>query len=808
MTAKSYYLIIAIFLLPFLLKGQDSYQPESARFSVEGIVFDKSTRQPMEYATVSVVSVPDSTIAGGTVTGKNGNFKIDIETPGKYQLHVRFIGFDRYAQSFTISSHYRHHDAGKIHISPAAENLNEVTVSGNKNAVEYQIDKKVVHVSEQYTAISGNAADVLANVPSVQVDIEGNVTLRGNANFTVLIDDRPTILEPAEALQQIPAGMIQDIEIITNPSAKYDPEGTAGIINIITKKRSLEGISGIIHLNAGLDKKYGSDFLLNYKAEKFKVFVSADYNYRNYPGNIKQETETFDSDTTFFLHSEGDRERLRESLSAKAGFEFYPTDNDVISISSRYGKRTSKSDMNTDYSQWNSFNQSPSKYQSIEDNERGGNFVSLNSEYSHKFNGDREHKFDVHLMAYQYDGSDESINTLKDDFGQVVNSQKSGEAGPSQGFRYRVNYKRPLSATMKMEAGAQGRYRDAAEDNTVYYLDIDKNEYELQEKFSHNVEYFRNIHAGYALMNGEYEQFGWQAGFRAEYTYRKIELKDLNDDFTIDRWDYFPTLHLSYKLHSDQQLMASYSRRIDRPRGWYLEPFITWSDAYNVRQGNPDLKPEYIDSYEIGYQKEFGKNAVSMEIFYRTTENRIERVRSVYRENIMMRTFENVGTDYSFGTEVMLNTVFRKKWESNFTGNFFNYRIEGKIDDVDFERSSLTWSVRWNNIINITKTTRLQLNPAYHGREVEAREVESGFFYMSGAIRQSLADNKITLTLQVRDIFATAKHESETDAPDFYSYRLYTHKSPMVMLNFTWRINNYKNRNREGGDFEGGMDMD
>jgi len=259
--------------------------------------------------------------------------------------------------------------------------------------------------------------------------------------------------------------------------------------------------------------------------------------------------------------------------------------------------------------------------------------------------------------------------------------------------------------------------------------------------------------------------------------------------------------------------MASYSRRIDRPRGWFLEPFLTWSDAYNVRRGNPDLQPEYINSWEMGYQKEFDRNAVSLEVYYRSTDNRIERVRSVYEENIMLQTFENVGTDYSLGTELMANINLAQWWETSLTGNFYDYRVRGQLNQTDFDRHSFTWSMRWSNIFNITDNTRLQLNPFYHSPEVEAQERESGFFAMHGALRHSFMNNKLNLTLQVRDVFGTAKHESEIDGAGFYRYRLYTHESPIVMLNLTWRINNYRNgrRNNGGGEdveFEGGEGME
>ena len=773
-------------------------------FVVTGKVLDNATGQPMEYATVTLLATSDSSMIDGTTTSLDGTFSIQTGLAGEMFLKVGFIGYERSYQKITLNEDNPRVDMGPIRLKPSVETFEEVNIVANRHTMEYRIDKKVVHVSEQYSAISGNATDVLENVPSVQVDIEGNVSLRGNSNFTVLIDDRPTVLDANEALQQIPAGMIKDIEIITNPSAKYDPEGTAGIINIITKKNYISGLNGVMHLNAGLDDKYGADMLLNYRQEKFNIFIGADYNKRNHPGTVVERNRTYSGDTTFFLDSEGDYTRRRESYSARAGVEWFPNDNSSFSLSGRYGSRQYQGLSNTEFREWNTFKPNEDVFISDENWERGGNFYSVSTDFIHKFSG-REHKLDAQLMFYQRDGEEESLNTLINESGEITNGQRSTESGPSKGMHYRLNYNRPFSDALKLEAGAQGRLRESQEDNRVYYFNTANETYELQEKFSNDVQYSRSIHALYGLVRGELDKFGYQLGLRGEYTYRLIELLDKGDEFNINRWDYFPTAHASYQLPSEYQLMASYSRRIDRPRGWYLEPFITWSDAYNVRRGNPDLQPEYIDSYELGLQKTFNDNSVSIEAYYRKTKNRIERIRSVYAENILLQTYENVGTDYALGTEVMLNMLPVKWWETNLTGNFYDYRVEGRLNDVEFDKRSFTWSLRWNNILNITKSTRLQLNPAYHSPEVEVQEQEEGYFVMHAAIRQVLLEDRLNTTLQLRDVFSSAKHESEIIGEDFYNYRLYEHKAPIVMLNLTWTINNYKDR-QGPGNMDDGMD--
>jgi len=813
MRSWKYFGMVLLLVLISLASLQAQEGKGRGAFSISGKVIDQDAGQPMEYATVTLLSYPDSSLLGGIAADVSGSFNLNVKQPGRYILKVGFIGYKRFQQEVTLGADSRHLDMGEVHLYPLAANIDEVTVRANEHAVEYQIDKKVIHVEEQYTAISGNAVDVLENVPSIQVDIEGNVSLRGNSNFTVLIDDRPTVLDANDALQQIPAGMIKDIEIITNPSAKYDPEGTAGIINIVTKKRTLEGISGITHLDVGWGDKYGGDFLLNYRNAHYNVYFGADYQDRTYPGFIEEESRTYGPDTTFYLLSDGDRQRSRKSYSGRLGFEWFPDDRNTFSLSARYGSRGGESRSQTNYQEWNSLITGRSVYDSRESSDRGGGFFAINSEYTRQFSS-KDHKLDLQAMFYRREGEDNSINLLRNTEDVIRSGQKSLEGGPGTGFRYRINYMQPFSEAFNIEVGAQGRLGDSEEWNEMYYYNNTSGEYDLQERFSHESVYAQSTHAGYALASGEWNSLGYQLGLRGEYTYRDILLQTTGENFNINRWDYFPTLHFSYQLPDNHQLMASYSRRIDRPRGWFLEPFLTWSDAYNVRRGNPDLQPEYINSWEMGYQKEFDRNSVSMEVYYRSTRNRIERIRSVYEENVMLQTFENVGIDYSLGTEVMLNMNLNTWWETSLTGNFYDYRVKGRLNQVDFDKHSFTWSLRWNHIFNITDNMRLQLNPYYSSPEVEAQEKESGYFAMHGAVRQSFMNNKLNFTLQVRDVFGTARHESEINGADFYSYRLYRHESPIVMLNLTWRINNYRNGQRrdrggnEGIDFDEGGGME
>ncbi len=770
----------------------------------------------MQYATVALLSLPDSSIENGIITDSEGKFNVRVENPGDYLLKIDFIGYETFLTGITLARDNPLADIGTVYLKRSTVEIGEVSIEANEKSIEYKIDRKVVHVAEQYTALSGTAVDVLKNVPSIDVDIENNVSIRGNSNFTVLIDGRPSVLEGSEALQQFPAGIIRDIEIITNPSAKFDPEGTGGIINIITEKRTLTGLSGLVHADAGLDEKYGGDFLLNYRTEKFNYYLGSDYSNRKYPGTVERRQETYIGDTISYLHSAGDYYRGYNRYSSRAGIEWFPDEKNVISMSGRFGRRSSLGSSTINYEEWSNYTPVKNRYTNLEERERSGNYYSLNGEFTHNFNrvnmeDGREHRLDVNLMYYMREGNEEAENFLLDTAGKKNDGQRSTETGPSTGFEYRVNYEQPFTGVFNIEAGAQGRRGVSDESNRLYFYHPESDDFVLQDVFSHDVAYLRNIHALYGLFKGEYSDFGYQLGLRGEYTFRDINMED-QGQFNIDRWDYFPSLHFSYTPGQKNQFMASYSRRIDRPRGWYLEPFITWSDAYNVRRGNPELQPEYIGSYEVGYQRELNEtDFLSAELYYRVTDNKIERVRGVYKDNIMLSTYANVGTDYALGSEIMLSLKHFDWWESDFSGNFYNYRVSGDVFGEEIDRGRFTWSVEWNNIIKITETTRIQLYAEYDSPEIEAQETESATFEFDAAIRQSFMDNKLLLTLQMRDVFSSDNHQSEINAEDFYAYRFYKHRAPIIMLNLTFRLNNFEKNGGESiqggadeGSFEGG----
>jgi hypothetical protein len=767
--------------------------------NIEGQIYDGETREPLGFVSVAIYRQHDQELVTGTITEEDGYFSLKGLETGEYYIEVSFIGYEKtVVEKIEVNERRRRLDVGDIILPRSVEQLNEVEIVADELGVEYKIDRKVINVSQQLTAASGNAVDILENLPSITVDIEGNVSLRGSTGFMVLIDGRPTVMESSEALQQIPANTIENIEIITNPSAKYNPDGTAGIINIITKKNKLKGLSGTANFNLGNYERYGGGFLLNYTKKKWTAFFGADLNQGTRPGYEFNERITQNNDTTFLTRSEGDQKGRRYFWVMRGGLQYNLTEKDFFDFEFNYGYGKYSRTANQSFEEGIEPGGVVNDYMSFQDRSRGGNFYSINTSYRHDFEG-KGHNL---LAQFQYRtrmGEEQTTNQLLNEAGEITSGQFNTENGPGSEIQLNLDYTKPFDESSKLEAGYQSRLGLSNDVTELYWYDTELGDYVLQPEFSNDTEYRRDIHALYGIYAGEKGNFGYQVGLRGEYTYRVVSAVASPQDFTIDRFDYFPTFHTSLKMPAEQQVMASYSRRIERPRGWYLEPFITWSDAFNVRQGNPGLQPEYIDAMELAYLKGMGEHSLSFEGYYRITNNKTERIRSVYTENVMLSRPENVGRDYALGGEMVLSLNFFKWWKIDLSGNFYDYRLQGSLDEQVFDRQSFNWNSRLSNTFRFFEGNRVQLNGRYNSATVTAQGTRGANWTADIAISQEFLDKKMTGILQVRDMFGRVVREQTSSGVDFYSYGEEYNLAPQVSFTVNYRFNNYKNERRSSG---------
>jgi hypothetical protein len=754
--------------------------------SITGVVKDSTNNQTLEYATIMCYSSKNNEAVTGTTTNKNGLFKIAPVDTGEYYLLLSFIGYkQKRIDGVVIKTDQFKLNLNTVYLQLTEAILKEVMIDGSMPSIDYRLDKKVITVSKQIGAQSGSAIDILENVSSVQVDINGNVRLRGGTGISVLIDGKPTLLSASEALRQIPAKTIESIEIITNPSAKFDAEGSAGIINVILRKDRLEGINTYLNFTVGSFGRIGGNFLIKYKQKKYKIYLGTDYIQRDSPGITNRNRTTFDNDSTFNTTASGNYSAERKYGNVRTGIEFNFDKQDIFSLELKYQKwntlYTSKLNveervMPSDSIRFNT---------NFENRSTFGDIYTLKSFYKRLF-AKKGHQIKATFSYdYQY-GEDNPINELKSSDGNITDGKKNFETGTASLYRLKVDYDLPLGENSNFGAGLQSRF-EVYHDNTSfqdYYPD--DNEYVVQDDFTQQTDYLRNIHSFYAMFGSEVNRFEYQFGIRGEFTDRNIENTNHNEPFTFNKMDFFPTLHLAYDFQKKNQLYASYGRRIDRPRSSMLEPFFTWEDAFNIKRGNPELIPEYIDSYELGYIKKFNKNLFAFESYYRVSRNKIEDIFGVFEENILFNTPVNVGQDFTLGFEVSLSYRLFKWWDFDLMGTFYNYRVEGKVSGFDFSNQTNSWNSRFNNTFNIYKGIKIQINSLYNGPVVDAQGRFEGYYRLNAAIKTSLWDNQVSVVLEFRDVFSSVKNKYTGEGPRFYSNFESQREAPQIRFSISY----------------------
>ncbi len=764
---------------------------------ITGIIVDSVSEQPIELANIIIYDKTNKQLTGAA-TNEAGRFFISGINPGEYIIEFSFVGFETKIDTILINSDNKILNLGVIKLEQKPITIEGIEVTAEKPPIEFKIDKKVINVKEHYASQSGTAVDVLENVPAITVDIQGNVSLRGSTNFRVLIDNRPSILEPSEALQQIPASTIDRIEIITNPSARYDPEGLTGIINVITKKNIQSGINGIANFNLGLEQKYSGDFLLNYRYKKFRTFFGLDFNSLNFPGTETENRRTSTQDAIFYSLTQGNSSWLRRFYGFKLGTEYLISQKAKAGINFELRKREMERSSFQELTKW-SIPGDTTNFLRDNQTERGGLMSAINTDYLVNFK--KEQKLSTRFSININNGEDKSTNELYNQDTLLNDGWKSIEKGPMKRILFNLDYTQPISLFSekngKLETGTQTTIDLSNGGQDVYVYDTVTKEYIYKPEFSHLADFIHNIYAFYTTYRGEIKNFGYQTGIRGEYTYRFLELTGTVQDVNIKRFDIFPTLHLSYKFPPFDQIMISWTRRVNRPKNWDLEPFEIRRDPYSIHKGNPALLPEFVNAFELGYQRQWNNLLFSFDGYYRLTENHIEYITHLYAGDTILSTVENVGKDYAYGIEPTLDLKILKWLNINLSGNIYEHRIEGKIDNSSFTQESRTWSLRNMNSIILTKFTRLQITLMYNGPEIMAQGERNSFFIVNGGIRQEIIPRSLNLTLQVRDIFGTGKFENTSEGTNFYIHQEHKRESPVIILGLSYNFNNYRSEKRE-----------
>ena len=776
------------------------------KVEITGKIIDNDTKQPLEYATVVLTSINSKKITGG-LTDKNGNFNIEVNT-GTYTISVEFISF----KTFKINSKdiTANTNLGTISLATDSESLDEVEVIAEKTTVEIRLDKKIYNVGKDLTVRGGTVSDVLDNVPSVSVDVEGNVALRGNDNVRILINGKPSGLvglNSTDALRQLPADAIEKVEVITSPSARYDAEGTAGILNIILRRSKIQGLNGAITTNIGYPKSGGISGNLNYRTGDFNFFTTSGYNYREVPGNSFTSSEFISTTPSTFLEETRNFDRIRKGLSINTGIEWYV--NETASITASVVFRESDNESNTT--------------NEILQRDITGNETStlrldpeLEDDKTVQFslNFDKNFKTDGHKLTFdfQYEDSTEDENSLINQDGLDVEQVATLE--DQQRILLQTDYVLPIGEKTQFELGYRGNFNTL---DTDYMVAInDGGTFVPNTDLSNNLIYKEYVNALYSQYGSKHKKFSYLIGLRLEATRITIDQVTTNENDVKSYANLFPTVNLGFEINDNESLTLGYNRRIRRPRSRFINPFPSRSSATNLFQGNPDIDPSISDGFDLGYLNRFGKLTLNTSIYFQHATDAFNFISQDTGETVdlngqqvpvIRRTPINLATNDRYGFEFTLTYNPSKKWRVNGNFNLFKSITKGDFECENFDAENTSWFIRLNNKVTLPGKIDWQTRLSYRGPSENAQNKSEGIFSTNMAFSKDLFKEKASLAFNISDLFNTRKRRSETFTSTFVGTSEFQWRERSFNLSFTYRFNqkkkrNQRQRNDDGGDGE------
>ncbi len=812
------FIFISLFLFTQHLQAQ---RPSKAEVTIKGLVFDTDAGVPLEFATITLFSKQDSSVVTGGITDAQGKFEITTQ-PGRLFVKVEFISYETLViEEIPFEKGKTVIDLGVLEIGADTQMLDEVTIQAEKSTMQMALDKKIFNVGKDLANQGGSAAQILDNVPSVTVDVEGEVSLRGGSP-RILVDGKPSALvRDANGLRSIPANLIERIEVITNPSARYEAEGMTGIINIVLKKNRNNGINGSFDLNIGYPDNYGAAINMNYRREKLNLFTNIGIQYRKSPGFGSNYQELLRNDTLFISDQNRDRERGGLSNNFRVGADFYLTPKDIITTSLQYRISDDNNFTEIQYQDYLFNNDVVNRYaitERTDDEEEDESnleyalsYQKLFDKKGHELNLDVRYQDNVETESSNYeeiffDGNRVPLDT------ENLRQRSNNEEGDER-LLVKLDYVYPFAKEGKFEAGYLGSMRKIT--NSYLVEELKDDEWESLPGLTNDFSYNEAIHGLYASFGNKINKFSFQFGLRAEYSDIETELLQTNELNARDYANLFPSAFLTYDLPSNNAVQLSYSRRIRRPRFWDLNPFFTFSDARNFFSGNPNLDPEFTDAYEMGHIKYWDKGSIGSSVYYRHTEGVIQRIFAVDQATgNTIRRPENLATENSYGLEFNYSYDPVDWWRINGDFNFFRAITSGEIVDAEGVKQSLeadtyTWFTRLTSRTT-WKDTDFQVRLNYRAPRENTQGKTKSVTSIDIGISKDILKNKGTITLSIQDLLNNRRYRSTQELDNFYAESDFQWRARQATLSFNYRLNQQKRRGRgngNGGQYQGGEEF-
>lgn len=758
---------------------------------VKGTVVDGATRSALELAHV-VLYAGDQVVADA-MTEPDGSFTFPQIKSGTYSLCVHLLGYDvSQLPPFTLSGS-QVKDLGMLAMKQLEVGLQEVEVVANRKQVVYKLDKRVIEASASLLAAGGTAVDILENTPSIRVDAEGNVSFRGSSGFKVYVNGKPGLFSGTQALEQVPAGHIQNIEIITTPSAQHDTDGDVGIINIITKKHFDKGLSGIVNVTGSSALTRTVDFLLTQQGATSRWYVGGNVGNRIRKSNFHQEKMTLVNDTNTISTSSGPRKSDSYNYSLNGGWSYSaPRTTFGIDLESGYAGHKRTGDLH--YTEQRSLQGTPFEegiFNSVDDYDLHETFGQGTLSADHRFN-DKGHTLKASFYL-KYGGA--ALEYFQSDLFNLQGERQQGHRAWEDEHRWTVrgnlDYVLPYSPSGQLKAGYQ--YFSYLEDGdySMQFWNPSAQEFYWRDDIYNTFYFQRGINSIYAILADSYRNFDFQAGLRGEHTHQELRSSRTWANRLQRRFELFPSAHVGYNFPGNHKLQFAYSRRTTRPELFFMEPYITYRDYYTAEIGNPDIRPEYINSFELNYSFHSGDNVLSASLFHRSRKDKIERVRIPYTAGVTLDSMANVGRDYSTGLELTGGMQALRWWNVQINGSLYHYKVDNDYK-MGQNESSVNYEVTWNNAFDPARYTRIQLDGNFVGPSVTTQGRTDAFWYVNLAIRQQFLNRRLTGTLSFRDVFNTARYVKNITTADLSTHTRIRPDYPLVSLTVSYTFNQFK----------------
>ena len=804
MLQKHHYFFILLCLLSQLFFGQ-----------ISGFVLDSQNKAPIEYATIVIKKGTE--VLDGTISKKDGSFEISINPKSNYIIDISFLGYETQSiDSFEIEKG-NVIDLGDILLQPTQTQLEEVVLNSNISSIQSKIDRQVYAASEFSIAKGGNASDLIRNIPSISINAIGEISVRGSSGFVVLLNDKPIQSDVQSLLNQIPANSIKNVEVITAPSAKYDAEGKAGIINILTLKNTFEGdyfqVNTLLgapsiqdYENAESAQRFGADITYNTVREKWNLSTGFSFQRNDISGRREGDVYTIIGDKYTRFPSDGERSFDEVNYSGRLTTDYQLSENDLISLGLFAGKRTK--DRTADilyYANYAIISDIKYEFQYYNENLRirKSDFVLGSLDYEHNF----ENKAELTLsMLYEYTllgGPTTNRNLGYPDNSIIYQDEYNTNDNPLYGLRINLDYKfKPLSIGT-LEMGYQYRNLDHTGDFIYERKNNATQIFELIPDFSSEVNLKRSIHAGYLQFNGSFEKWVFAMGLRLENMERELNLKDktgfLDEDYSLGFTKLFPSASLNYEVNENTKIKLAYSKRIERTTTFKMNPFPEREHSETLEQGDPNLHPELIDQVEVGFNfKNNNGDSFFSNIYYRNVDNLINRVNTIYNDTILNRIYSNVGNAKAFGGELGTEFTVAKKLKTFASFNLYNYQIDGEFDKSPISSKGTIFSLNLNSTYSFSGNTFAQFNYNYLSNRITAQGQDSRFYSPNLTLTKRFWNNQLTASLQWKNmdmgLMNTNEQRITTSRPDrFYTTTNYVYEVDMILFSLSYNFNNRKN---------------